>query len=378
MAPKKGVSFVKVDKITTDADQKPVRSAAPPASKTVKKAKKETSKLNRLAPVVALAGKKKGNNNNKRAGGKGKVAASSSATKTVTITTKNADGTTSTKTIVKRKTKQEKRKCAPYVALQLRNLPDAFQEPQIRKFLCQFGVPIAQTFVQRTAKRATSRGLAYVRFAPKDAEQEKLLDVILDECRAMNLGGKTVTAKWVTMARLMPSRKASDARRQIEYKNKTEGVPLERHNVRHFDWVNKLRGGAKTEAAGNKFLKSIGIDYAFGGFAAQVPLLSEEAKRASTAAQKSVKLFRLATAIGRRKGFSNEKMMAKVINKKAAKRKAQRQRKNEKKKSAKKDTPTAAASATPAKKTATATATTTTTTSAKNVKASAGKKQAKK
>ena len=72
-----------------------------------------------------------------------------------------------------KKAKKEKKKCAPYVALQLRNLPAAFQEPQLRKFLSQFGVPIAQCFVLRTVERATSRGLAYIRFAPQRRRPRK-------------------------------------------------------------------------------------------------------------------------------------------------------------------------------------------------------------
>ncbi len=334
MAPKKkGVSFVKVDKISVDSSKQeastkkssssiqkqPKQTAekkiaeAPPTTTTTapkstataaktsapsksKKAKKETaSKINRLAPAAAAGAAAP-------AGKKGKKAN-------------------------KKYTKADKKKCAPYVALQLRNLPDAFQEPQIRKFLCQFGVPISHCFIQRTKKRAESRGLAYIRFAPQNADQEKLMDVILDECRAMNLGGNTVSAKWVTRTRLMPSRKAADARRAVEYKNKTEGVPLERHDVRHFDWVNKLRNSAQTEAAGNKYLKSIGLDYSFGGFAQQVALLTDDIKKASTAVQKTVKLARLATAIGRKKGFTNHKVMEKALLKKRAKGKAQRVRK---------------------------------------------------
>lgn len=332
MAPKKkGVSFVKVDKIpaeSTAANNATTKSkTAVVAASKAKQAKKETTS-NTTAVVAAVAaapaGKKK-------------------ETKPETTSTT----ATSVKKAPKKLSKKDKKKCAPYVALQLRNLPDAFQEPQIRKFFAQFGVPIAQSFVQRTKKRAASRGLAYVRFAPKDDAQEKLMDVIFDECRAMNLGGKTVTAKWVTMSRMMPSRKATDARRQIEYENKTLGVPLERHNVAHFNWVQQLKNGAQTEGKANKFLKSVGIDYAFGGFAKQVPLLSKEVRVASNAAAKSVKLSRLATAIGRRKGFGNEKVLKKVLDKKRAKRKAQRQRKADKKKAGKVSSAGAAAAASP-------------------------------
>ena len=218
-------------------------------------------------------------------------------------------------------------KLKPYVALQLRNLPPTFQEPQLRKFLLQFNVPIRCMYIQRTRRTRASRGLAYVAFDGARAASQSMLDTVLAECHAMNLGGKTVMAKWVTLTRRMPSRLAADKARAVDFTNKTKRVPMVQHDLKHFDWVARLRRAAENEKAGNKFLASVGIPYAFTGFGDQSKRLPAELVRASAVATRSRSVLRTAKATAAKFGWSDGKRITKAV----AELKARRNKKKSKK-----------------------------------------------
>jgi hypothetical protein len=158
-----------------------------------------------------------------------------------------------------------------YQALQLRHLPAVFQEPELRKFLSQFGTDVEGCYVVRTTSNA-SRGTAYVTFSPKTSENQ--YDAILDECHGMLLGGNTVTAKYVTLNREMPSRKVVDARRKLDWLNKTRGRKLSQHDVTQAKSAfETLKSAAATERRTNAFLAKLGIAYEFHGFQEQLESL---------------------------------------------------------------------------------------------------------
>ncbi|CCW63568.1 unnamed protein product [Phytomonas sp. EM1] len=152
-----------------------------------------------------------------------------------------------------------------YAVLQLRFLPPEFQEPQLFKFLGQFGASVLNCFCVRSRRTHQSKGIAYVQF-----DRESVLPTVVEECHGMLLGGRTVRAKTVILHRAMPSRESVAKRRQLAYAYKTKGAPLKRHNVSRKDPVALLIKAARTEAQNNAYLKSLGIDYTTDFFTSQL------------------------------------------------------------------------------------------------------------
>ena len=163
----------------------------------------------------------------------------------------------------------------PYRALYLRHLPVQFQEPELRKFLRQFGATVVGCFVVRNKKSFSSRGSAYVRFAANAGDE--IYDAIMEECHGMLLGGNTVTCKWVTLQKPLPMRKNVNKMMRKDWANRVKGVKLTRRDTKAKNYVAQLMSAAKTEKASNKFLASVGIKYEFTGFADQMARVDSDA-----------------------------------------------------------------------------------------------------
>ncbi|CAG9570087.1 RNA-binding protein-like protein [Leishmania major strain Friedlin] len=156
----------------------------------------------------------------------------------------------------------------PYRAVRLSFLPPEFQEPQLYKFLNQFGATVLNCFCVRSKRTHRSRGIAYVEF-----DKESAIPLVVEECNGMVLGGKAVRARAVTMRRRMPSRQMVDRRRALAYAYKTRGAPLKQHDVRRKGPVGLLIKAVRTEKNNNNYLKSLGIDFQTDFFQSQLATL---------------------------------------------------------------------------------------------------------
>lgn len=158
-----------------------------------------------------------------------------------------------------------------YEALRLSFLPPEFQEPQLFKFLSQFGAQVLNCFCVRSRRTHQSKGIAYVQF-----DNPAVIPVVVEECHGMSLGGRAVQARSVTLHRAMPSKEKTAHRRRLAYIYKTQGAPLSRHDLRRKNPVAALIKYSRVERANNKHLKRLGIDYEFHGFATQLANVPKE------------------------------------------------------------------------------------------------------
>ncbi|KAG5485022.1 hypothetical protein LSCM1_07102 [Leishmania martiniquensis] len=156
----------------------------------------------------------------------------------------------------------------PYRAVRLSFLPPEFQEPQLYKFLNQFGATVLNCFCVRSKRSHRSRGIAYVAF-----DKESVIPLVVEECNGMALGGMSVRARAVTMRRPMPSRQMVARRRALAYAYRTKGTPLKKHDVRRKDPVALLLKAARTEEDNNRYLQRLGIDFKTDFFKSQLATL---------------------------------------------------------------------------------------------------------
>jgi hypothetical protein len=168
----------------------------------------------------------------------------------------------------------DRKSMRPYRALYLRHLPPQFQEPELRKFLRQFGATVVGCFVVRNKKSNSSRGSAYIRFS---FVEEEIYDAIMEECHGMLLGGSTVTAKWVTLHKPMPMRKNVNKKLRLDWAHRIKGVKMVRADSSARNYVTALLAATKSERAANKFCSAAGIAYQFSGFADQLARVTPEA-----------------------------------------------------------------------------------------------------
>ncbi|EKF26478.1 RNA-binding protein, putative [Trypanosoma cruzi marinkellei] len=152
-----------------------------------------------------------------------------------------------------------------YEALRLRFLPPEFQEPQLFKFLSQFGAKVLNCFCVRSRRTHQSKGIAYVQF-----DSPAVLPTVVEECHGMSLGGRAVQASVVTLHRAMPSKEKIAQRRQLAYVYKTRGTPLHHHDIRKKNPIAALIKYTRVEKANNEHLKRLGIDYMYHGFEEQL------------------------------------------------------------------------------------------------------------
>lgn len=157
------------------------------------------------------------------------------------------------------------RSTTPYRVVRLSFLPAEFQEPQLYKFLNQFGATVLNCFCVRSKRTHRSKGIAYVEF-----DKESVIPTVVDECNGMALGGMSVRARPVTMHRPMPSRKMVTRRRALAYAYRTKGAPLKKHDVSKKSPVALLIKAARTERNNNAHLKQLGVDFQTDFFQSQL------------------------------------------------------------------------------------------------------------
>eukprot|EP00758_Cryptobia_borreli_P001899 Tbor_TRINITY_DN2621_c0_g1::TRINITY_DN2621_c0_g1_i1::g.17923::m.17923/K14838/NOP15; nucleolar protein 15 len=163
-----------------------------------------------------------------------------------------------------------------YSVLQLRHLPEEFEEPQLIRFFSQFGARVVNTYCVRNQKNHKSKGIAYVQF-----DKEDVIPHVVEECHGMLLGGFTVRARKVRMNRPMPNKLKIINRRKKAFDISAKGMELKR-----FDLGEKQAAAAKEDIkkvvgylikyANNEKKnnernnKVFGIDYTFDGFQSQL------------------------------------------------------------------------------------------------------------
>lgn len=171
--------------------------------------------------------------------------------------------------------KGEEKKKESHVVLQLRHLPKEFEEPQLFRFFSQFNANVTAAFCVRSKRSHQSLGTAFVQF-----DKPKVIPTVIDECHGMLLGGRTVRARRVRINRALPSKKAVQARMNRAHTIEARGIKLNRFDLGKkqqaatAEDVKKAVGYlikySRTEAAQNKRLAELGIDYSFDGFKSQL------------------------------------------------------------------------------------------------------------
>ena len=152
-----------------------------------------------------------------------------------------------------------------YAAVQLRYLPPAFQEPQLCKFLSQFGTKVLGCFCVRQKRTHQPKGIAYVHL-----EDESVLPIVIEEMNGMSLGGRTVRARVVQLHRPMPERKVVRSRRLEGRSHQAYGAKMTRFTSESKDPVAALIKYSRSEQKHNATLAKMGIAYQFNGFAEQL------------------------------------------------------------------------------------------------------------
>jgi len=158
-----------------------------------------------------------------------------------------------------------------YRVLRLRFLPTAFQEPELAKFLGQFGARVTNCFCVRSKRTKESKGTAYVQF-----DNEAVLPIVLEECNGMALGGRTIRARIHEMHRAMPTKPNIRTRRLQGARHQAHGPKLTQHNVSGKSVVAQLVKAARAERKNNEALKAMGIDFSSSAFADQLSRVPKE------------------------------------------------------------------------------------------------------
>lgn len=181
------------------------------------------------------------------------------------------------------------------MGVEFRFLPQQFQEPELKKYLSQFGTTVKKCVCLRHKETDSSRGIALVTFG-----DNKIIPTVLEECGGMLLGGRTVRCRRVFLKRDLPGPKIVRRRYIADLKRRTRGAKMTRFvNQKHQDTVttNKASAvaaepaakGVKTEAIvgalikyskrekeHNASLKKMGINYEFNGFQEQYKQVPKE------------------------------------------------------------------------------------------------------
>ncbi len=180
-------------------------------------------------------------------------------------------------------------------AVEFRFLPEEFQEPQLTKYLSQFGSKVASCVCLRHKKTNSSRGIAIVAF-----KDDSVIPNVVEESNGMLLGGRTVRCKVVYLKRKLPPKKLTLERYRADLKRRVRGSAIKRFVNRRLTSIDpakvkrKRRSGtepekplvipkvevsaivgailkhAKAEVGNNEKLKKMGINYSFTGFEDQL------------------------------------------------------------------------------------------------------------
>lgn len=164
--------------------------------------------------------------------------------------------------------KQQKPSKVSYRVVVLRYLPREFQEPELHKFLGQFGARVSNCFCVRSKRTNESKGTAYVQF-----DNEAVLPTVVEECNGMSLGGRTVRARIREMHRPMPTKQNIRIRRLKGARHSAHGPQLIQHNVSDKSIVAQLVKYSRAERKNNEALKKLGIDFESNAFDNQLKRL---------------------------------------------------------------------------------------------------------
>eukprot|EP00796_Vickermania_ingenoplastis_P009549 gene9549-6705_t len=153
-----------------------------------------------------------------------------------------------------------------YPVLRLRFLPAEFEEPQLFKFLNQFGATVLNCFCVRSRRTFQSLGIAYVQF-----DNPKVLPIAKEECDGMVLGGRTVRASVIQLHRAMPSKEAVAKRRKLAHAYRDKGQPIKQFvNPARANPIGMLVKATRSEVKNNYLLQKVGIHFASTAFAEQL------------------------------------------------------------------------------------------------------------
>lgn len=222
-----------------------------------------------------------------------------------------------------------------YEVVQLRYLPPQFQEPQICKFIAQFGTAVADCFCVRQKRSKQSKGIAYVHL-----ESASVLPLVIEEMNGMSLGGRTVRARIVRLHRPMPDRKVVRKRRLEGRSIHAYGTRLSRFSAGSGkDAVAAIIKYARTEAKHNATLAKMGIAYSFTGFAEQLKRVPKASFKTNAALKTERDTRKKAKAAEKAKTAEERAAKMKVKREKQAVARKERAAAGGKKKATKKKTP---------------------------------------
>lgn len=156
-----------------------------------------------------------------------------------------------------------------YPAIRFRFLPPEFEEPQLFKFLNQFGATVLNCFCVRSKRTFQSLGIAYAHFS-----NSEVLPIVKEECDGMFLGSRTVRARIITLHRPMPSKEAVTKRRLLGRAYRDKGAPLHQY-ARSYkkNEIAALIKATRSEVRNNHLLNSLGIDFRSTAFADQLEVV---------------------------------------------------------------------------------------------------------
>lgn len=188
-----------------------------------------------------------------------------------------------------------------YPVLRLRFLPPEFEEPQLFKFLNQFGATVLNCFCVRSKRTLQSLGIAYVQF-----DNPSVLETVREECDGMLLGGRMVRAKIMQLHRAMPSKEAVAKRRKQGRIYRDKGQPLRRFvSPSKKNDIAALIKATRSETRNNHLLAQLGIDFRSTAFADQLACVPKESLKGKKASMVS-NLLKLAQWTGEKRSQTSE------------------------------------------------------------------------
>ncbi|CUG90894.1 RNA-binding protein, putative [Bodo saltans] len=241
------------------------KQAAPAAKKAAPAPKKKAAPKKKGPAAAKRARKEEDDEEKKAAGGASSSDEDYSSDDEEDNLSDLADGSSSDDESEDGDKKDKKREKVEYSVVVLRHLPTEFQEPELYKFLGQFGARVTNCFCVRSKRTHESKGSAYVQF-----DNEAVLPTVVDECNGMALGGRTVRASIRVMHRPMPTKPNIRIRRLKGARHNAHGPLLNRHNVSEKPIMAQLIKYSRAEKKNNEALKALGIDYESTGFSEQL------------------------------------------------------------------------------------------------------------
>merc|ERR1719478_1053610 len=149
------------------------------------------------------------------------------------------------------------------------HIPDGFAEPQMRKFLAQFG-KVKRLRISRSKKTAKSKGFAFVEF-----EEESVAKIVVETMNGYLLFGKTLVCHMLAKEKCHPRLFQGCGRRMIN----TSHIRRKKHKTLYNDRPTVEVGGdqvprrtlrqadrrKRSDEKLTALLKDLGVDYDISG-----------------------------------------------------------------------------------------------------------------